>query len=51
VQIGMSYLFLKGKDHPNAFEVKREWFKVTKSFQAGAIAIIGFFVLVYVLFW
>ncbi len=51
VQISMSYLFLKGEDHPNAFEVKREWFKVTKSFQAGAIAIIGFFVLVYVLFW
>jgi SSS family solute:Na+ symporter len=51
VQVAISYLVLKGEDHPNAFEVKREWFKVTKSFQLGAIAIIAFFIFIYVIFW
>jgi SSS family solute:Na+ symporter len=51
VQVAISYLVLKGEDHPNAFEVKREWFKVSKSFRIGSIAIISFFILIYVIFW
>lgn len=47
----ISWIESKGKDAENAFEVKKEWFKVTPTFRIGTIAIIAIFCIIYFIFW
>ncbi|NBA88624.1 sodium/solute symporter [Emticicia sp. CRIBPO] len=51
VHIGISLLQAKGKDQENAFEVRREWFKVDNTFKIGAVAVCVIFVVIYAIFW
>lgn len=51
VHIGISLFVGKGKDQMNAFEVKREWFNVDKSFAIGAVAVCILFTLIYLIWW
>jgi solute:Na+ symporter, SSS family len=51
VHIGISLFIGKGKDSPNAFEVRKEWFKVDNTFKYGAIAVVAIFVIIYALLW
>lgn len=51
VHIIISLVEGKGKDQANAFEVKKEWFKVDKTFAIGAAVICIIFVLIYSIFW
>jgi SSS family solute:Na+ symporter len=41
----------KGKDQENAFEVKKEWFKVDRTFAIGAIVVVAIFTIIYTIFW
>jgi SSS family solute:Na+ symporter len=41
----------KGKDQQNAFEVKKEWFKVDRTFAVGAVVVVGIFTIIYIIFW
>jgi SSS family solute:Na+ symporter len=41
----------KGKDQQNAFEVKREWFKVDRTFAVGAVVVLAIFIVIYTIFW
>jgi SSS family solute:Na+ symporter len=47
----ISLIQSKGKDNPKAFELKKEWFKVEKSFVAGAVGVFAVFALIYYIFW
>ncbi|PWK26880.1 SSS family solute:Na+ symporter [Arcicella aurantiaca] len=47
----ISLIESKGKDHPNAFEVNREWFKVEPMFRYGSIVILAIFSIIYFIFW
>lgn len=51
VHIGISLIESKGKNQPNAFEVRSEWFKVTPTFRMGALAVIFVFCVIYWVFW
>jgi solute:Na+ symporter, SSS family len=51
VHIIISLIESKGKDAPNAFEVRKEWFKVTPTFRIGAIIVIAIFCIIYFIFW
>ncbi|WP_259013890.1 sodium/sugar symporter [Emticicia fluvialis] len=51
VHIVISLLQGKGKDQSNAFEVKKEWFKVDTPFTIGAWVVVGIFVIIYTVFW
>lgn len=51
VLVVISLLESKGKDSETAFEVKKDWFKVTNSFKLGALLLISLFVLIYSIFW
>lgn len=51
VHIIISLIQSKGQDQPNAFEVSKEWFKVTPTFQIGAIAVVAIFCIIYFIFW
>jgi len=51
VHITISLAQGKGKDNPNAFEVKREWFAVEPSFRYGAIGVVGLFCVIYWIWW
>jgi solute:Na+ symporter, SSS family len=51
VHIGISLAQSKGKDQTNAFEVRKEWFKVTPTFRIGALAVIAMFCIIYWIFW
>jgi SSS family solute:Na+ symporter len=51
VHVAISLSQSKGKNQPNAFEVRPEWFKVTPEFRYGAIAVVAAFSLIYWIFW
>ncbi len=51
VHIIISLIEGKGKDQENAFEVKKEWFKVDKTFAIGALVVCTIFVIIYTIFW
>lgn len=51
VHIIISLIQSKGKDQENAFEVKKEWFKVDTTFAIGALGIIALFIIIYTVFW
>jgi SSS family solute:Na+ symporter len=51
VHIGISLMQAKGKDQENAFEVRREWFKVDNTFKIGAVVVCVIFVVIYAIFW
>lgn len=51
VHIIISLIQSKGQDQPNAFEVSKEWFKVTPTFRIGAIAVVAIFCIIYFIFW
>jgi solute:Na+ symporter, SSS family len=51
VHISISLIESKGKDNTNAFEVRKEWFKVDTTFAVGAWVIVAIFVIIYTIFW
>ena len=51
VHIIISLIEGKGLDQKNAFEVKKEWFKVDKTFAIGALAVVTIFMIIYTIFW
>ncbi|MFN3848339.1 MAG: sodium/sugar symporter [Spirosomataceae bacterium] len=51
VHITISLIEGKGKDQDNAFEVRKEWFKVDTTFAIGALIVCGIFTLIYTVFW
>lgn len=51
VHITISLIEARGKDQQNAFEVKKEWFKVDKTFAIGAAVVVAIFTLIYTVFW
>lgn len=51
IHIIISLIESKGKDQENAFEVKKEWFKVDTTFAVGALAVIAIFAIIYTIFW
>jgi SSS family solute:Na+ symporter len=51
LQIIVSLLESKGKDSPNAFEVKSEWFQVSTGFKLGSALVIFLLGLIYYTFW
>jgi SSS family solute:Na+ symporter len=51
VHIIISLIEGKGKDQQNAFEVKKEWFKVDRTFAVGAVVVVGIFTIIYIIFW
>ena len=51
VLVVISLIESKGKDSETAFEVDKKWFNVTNEFKVGAVILIGFFVLIYSIFW
>ncbi len=51
VHIVISLLESKGKDSPDAFEVDRNWFKVTSTFKIGTLLIVAIFAIIYFVFW
>lgn len=51
VHITISLIEGKGKNQTNAFEVKKEWFKVETSFAIGALLVIAIFTVIYTVFW
>nr|MBP6620526.1 sodium transporter [Leadbetterella sp.] len=51
VMIAMSLIESKGKESNNAFEVNKDWFKVTPQFRYGTIAIVTVFCIIYYIFW
>lgn len=51
VHIAISLAQSGGKDNPNAFVVRREWFSVAPSFRYGAIGVVALFCLIYWIWW
>jgi SSS family solute:Na+ symporter len=51
VHVIISLIEVKGKDQQNAFEVKREWFKVDRTFAVGAVVVLAIFIVIYTIFW
>jgi SSS family solute:Na+ symporter len=51
VHVIISLIDGKGKDQENAFEVKKEWFKVDRTFAIGAIVVVAIFTIIYTIFW
>lgn len=51
VHILISMIITKGKDVENAFEVNKEWFKVTPIFRIGTVAVVLMFSIIYFIFW
>lgn len=51
VHISISLIEGKGKDQDNAFEVRKEWFKVDTPFAIGALVVCGIFTIIYTVFW
>lgn len=51
VHVIISLVEGKGKDQENAFEVKKEWFKVDRTFAIGAIVVVVIFTIIYTIFW
>jgi len=51
VHVIISLIEGKGKDQENAFEVKKEWFKVDRTFAIGAIVVVVIFTIIYTIFW
>jgi solute:Na+ symporter, SSS family len=51
IHIGISLFEGKGKNSANAFEINKDWFKVSGAFKMGAILILAFFTLIYIVFW
>ena len=51
VHVIISLIEGKGKDQENAFEVKKEWFKVDRTFAIGAIVVVAIFTIIYTIFW
>ncbi len=51
VHIAISLIITKGKDVENAFEVKKEWFKLTPTFKIGSIIVLLMFSIIYFIFW
>lgn len=51
VHVIISLIEGKGKDQENAFEVKKEWFKVDKTFAIGAVVVVAIFIVIYTIFW
>jgi SSS family solute:Na+ symporter len=51
VHVIISLIEGKGKDQQNAFEVKREWFKVDRTFAFGAVVVLAIFIVIYTIFW
>lgn len=51
VHITISLIEGKGKDQDNAFEVRKEWFKVDTPFAIGALVVCGIFTIIYTVFW
>jgi SSS family solute:Na+ symporter len=51
VHIAISLIQSKGQDQANAFEVRKEWFRVTPTFRIGAVAVTAMFCIIYYIFW
>jgi SSS family solute:Na+ symporter len=51
VHVIISLIEGKGQDQQNAFEVKKEWFKVDRTFAIGAVAIVVIFIVIYTILW
>jgi len=51
VHVIISLIEGKGQDHQNAFEVKKEWFKVDRTFAVGAVVVLVIFIIIYTIFW
>ena len=51
VHVIISLIEGKGKEQENAFEVKKEWFKVDRTFAIGAIVVVAIFTIIYTIFW
>ncbi len=51
VHIVISLLESKGEDSPDAFEVDKNWFKVTSTFKIGTLLIVAIFAIIYFVFW
>lgn len=51
VLVIISLIESKGKDSETAFDVDKNWFKVSSEFKIGAMLLIGLFVLIYSFFW
>ena len=51
VHVAISLLQSKGRDNPKAFALKKEWFRVDRSFILGALGVFGLFALIYYIFW
>jgi SSS family solute:Na+ symporter len=51
VMVAISLVESKGKESKNAFEVNKEWFKVTPEFRYGTIAVVTIFCVIYYIFW
>lgn len=51
VHVIISLIEGKGKDQENAFEVKKEWFKVDRTFAIGAAVVAAIFTIIYTIFW
>jgi len=51
VHVIISLIEGKGKDQENAFEVKKEWFKVDRTFAIGAAVVVAIFTIIYTIFW
>ncbi|MFN8429039.1 MAG: sodium/sugar symporter [Spirosomataceae bacterium] len=51
VLVIISLIESKGKDSETAFDVDKNWFKVSSEFKIGAMLLIGLFVLIYSIFW
>lgn len=51
VHVVISLAISKGRDMDNAFEVKKEWFKVTPTFSIGTVVVLAIFCIIYYVFW
>ena len=51
VMVAISLVESRGKESTSAFEVNKEWFKVTPEFRYGTIAILVVFSVIYYVFW
>lgn len=51
VMVAISLIESRGKESTSAFEVNKEWFKVTPEFRYGTIAVLLAFGVIYYIFW
>ena len=51
VMVAISLVESRGKESTSAFEVNKEWFKVTPEFRYGTIAVLAVFCVIYYVFW